>query len=243
MTLSEEPTMVEEAKEDLVVMDELDEIFEPEHRKEMIRKAQVLAKKKQAKNERELWMNTMPEEHRSYTYSPKLFERQVGKMGLKNIEKFIDDNSKYTFLVVRGSLGTGKTTLACSLGTELISQYEGFNSAAFITAASLGREISSWNAFGEAEDPVKKYSRVDLLVIDDVGARNDARTALQEQRITDIIDHRWAHQKSTMITTNMPIRGDQHSDGLYEWFGDIAWDRIQHRCIIVEFAGESRRNT
>ena len=75
--------------------------------------------------------------------------------------------------------------------------------------------------------------RVDLLVIDDLGA--EKRTDWSEQTIYTIIDERYSSGRATLITTNLSL------EELEEKVGERTMDRLIGSCRIIENRASSYR--
>jgi len=75
--------------------------------------------------------------------------------------------------------------------------------------------------------------RVDLLVIDDLGA--EKRTDWSEQTIYTIIDERYSSGRANLITTNLSL------EELEEKVGERTMDRLIGSCRIIENRASSYR--
>lgn len=141
------------------------------------------------------------------------------------------------FLVLTGTAGLGKSTMAVSLATHLIESGKA-NRGIYTSTPNLLNKFS----FGMKDgDPVGEHSKVDVLVMDDVGAAKESVTEHQKMALWAMIDARWSNSNLvTIMTTNMAVASDSGM-GLIDWFGPTSWDRIRDDMIHVHFKGESFR--
>ena len=148
---------------------------------------------------------------------------------------YIEDPTK--FLILRGTAGTGKSTLAATLGRKMVHDHQ--FSGAFVNSVSL---ISEFSYREDYKNPVRHFSDFDLLVIDDLGAVTESLTAHQQKALWNLIESRWSvRNKYTIITTNMAIQDNNEGLGLSSWIGESAWDRIASDLTRVNMSGDSFR--
>ena len=90
-----------------------------------------------------------------------------------------------------------------------------------------------WGNYQMSEhDYIKELVANKLLIIDDLGAGDGY--IKDRERIAQIVTLR--HKRApTMITTNMDI------NGLREYLGDRAWDRLQQNLLVMSCDWESYR--
>ncbi len=137
-------------------------------------------------------------------------------------------------IIFLGSIGTGKTHLAISLGVEACKMGK---KVKFYTVASLATELL------EAHDALKlsklksTLAKIDLLILDELGMvpfHQDAANLLSQ-----VINDRY-EQRSTIITTNLPFPDWTQLFGTQQLTAALL-DRLTHRCHILEMNGESYR--
>lgn len=98
--------------------------------------------------------------------------------------------------------GTGKSTLAIQILKNFI--WRGFEGV-FITAPALLLELRSCFDSGESEqEKINYYSKVDLLILDDLGT--EKLTEYAEMVLYVIIDKRYSYLKKTIITSNFNLK-------------------------------------
>ena len=139
----------------------------------------------------------------------------------------------YHILVV-GPTGTGKSHLAQALGHHACRQGK---SVRFIRSAVLLREIHASRADNTWEKTIKKFSAVDLLIIDDFGL--SPMTFSQSEDIYELVAER--HFKaSSIITSNRKVEswGTLFPDPA---MGNAALDRLVNQGHQLVLEGDSYR--
>lgn len=138
-------------------------------------------------------------------------------------------------VVLLGPNGNGKTMMAQNLGYQALLAG---HSVRFMKASNLLDELSAADGAFARRRCLKKYSQVDLLIIDEVGYLSyDNRYA---DLLYEVITARYEH-RSTIVTTNRPFQ---------EWgavFPNAACvvtlvDRLVHKAEIVSIEAESYRH-
>ena len=133
-----------------------------------------------------------------------------------------------------GNPGSGKTHLLCAIGHELIQQDR---RVLFISCAQLVQDLLIAKKELEMTKLLKKLSRYDAVIIDDIGYVQQSRQEM-EVLFTFLADR--YERGSLMITSNLPFS---------KWeqiFKDpmttaAAIDRLVHHSVIVEFNIDSYR--
>lgn len=145
-------------------------------------------------------------------------------------------NNPTQYLILRGTVGLGKTALAVSLAQAQVRNRGA--SARVVSMPELLHEISFHD---RGENPVHEYGEPDILVMDDVGVVSSGMTDHQHKLVWAIINARHNSGKMTIITTNMSAASTHEGAGLAEMFGESAWDRISSGATVVVMRGESIR--
>jgi len=145
---------------------------------------------------------------------------------------FIDKGEN---VLLKGGSGLGKTMIAQNLAQAALAA--GFT-ARFSTLAAALADLLSQESMPAFERRLRRYTRPDLLVLDELGYLPcDTRAA---DILYNIISRRH-EQRSTIITTNLPFK---------QWgntFPGAACvvalvDRFAQHCHRVEIIGESYRD-
>ena len=130
------------------------------------------------------------------------------KKALEIAERYKNDEVFNSLLT--GSAGTGKSHLAMSILQKVNEESDPYRSCLFLSIDEFLLEIRSTFRPGSQDDEktvVDKYARVDLMVIDDLGAETgfigtDKIASDFTQRILYHLMNR-RQDKSTIITTNL----------------------------------------
>lgn len=100
---------------------------------------------------------------------------------------------------ISGSVGAGKTHLACACARTLISQGKNVQ---FTRAVALFDQIK--RSFNNDFDALALYRTCDVLVLDDLGKQSSTPWSLE--RLFDLVDERYARQLPTISTSNYTPR-------------------------------------
>lgn len=140
----------------------------------------------------------------------------------RNIDARLDHGDSLIFF---GGSGTGKTHLACAIAR---CAHKSGRTALFIKARALVAEIrATWKKDSVETEPeaIKRFTDLDLLVIDEVGAQFG--TEAEALHLFDVIGERYAEMKSTILLSNLPLDvPGEEGKGLRQYIGDAAFDRF-----------------
>jgi len=186
------------------------------------------------------WLQEISEDYIGYTIEHDLVELQWNERmrpgTVARVARYLDAPTR--FLLLRGTKGLGKSSLAATIGTHLIHTGT-VATGSYYSMPTLLNEFS-FPTEGK-EHPVTACSSTPLLVLDDIGAKTDRVSSHQERCIWAVLNHRSEHRMLTILTTNMAIRSSDEGIGLADWLGETAWDRVSGDLTLVEFTGESMR--
>ncbi len=128
---------------------------------------------------------------------------------------YVDELTDGRGLFIHGKVGTGKTELACriaagyqlehsdlfSIGDEYIVRTR--KTVRFVVATNLLSEIKSTydSKDGSEEAVMAKYTKCDLLVLDDLGGKEGNVTPWVASKLWQLINDRYNSLKSTVVTT------------------------------------------
>ncbi len=137
-------------------------------------------------------------------------------------------------IILLGSNGVGKSTLAQNLGYQAVMQG---HTVLFITAANMLNELAALDSNTTLRRRIKHYAKPAFLIIDEVGYLSYSNR--HADLLFEIINQRY-EQRSTLVTTNRPFA---------EWnevFPNAACvvsliDRLVHHSEIIAIEGESYR--
>lgn len=133
-------------------------------------------------------------------------------------------------LILAGAIGTGKTHAAYAVGNAALAQGQ------YVLAATVGDLLDAMRpGTNDSRDLEHDARECDLLVLDDLGAGNQA-SAWAQERLTMLLDARMRHERRTVVTTNLT------SAQIAESWGPRFLDRLLYRSEAVVFTGPSRRS-
>jgi DNA replication protein DnaC len=136
-------------------------------------------------------------------------------------------------LLFLGPVGTGKTYAAYGAIQALVQsgarcRWECITEAGFVAKLRPRPRIDS-------EEEFERYSKVAVLVIDDMGASKDTEWAAEQNY--RLLDHRYAWNKPTIITSNLLPRE------LEPTLGERVASRLRAMTTTVSFKGADRRRS
>ncbi len=107
------------------------------------------------------------------------------------------------WLLLEGTYGCGKTHLAAAVGNARLDHEE---SVLFITTPDLLDHLR--NTFGPSsevgyDEMFDRLRNAPLLILDDLGVENPSAWA--QEKLFQLLNHRYAHHMPTVITTNADI--------------------------------------
>lgn len=136
-------------------------------------------------------------------------------------------------LILMGSVGTGKTHLACAI-IRHVTRKQGV-AARYVSAPALFTRIkASYGGSGESEaDIIREYSTTPLLVVDELGIGKGSDAELN--MLYAVFGHRYDACLPTVLATNL------NPDELRGWLGERVVDRLRETNRVVMFQWPSYR--
>ena len=137
-------------------------------------------------------------------------------------------------IILIGSNGVGKSTLAQNMGYQAVMQG---HTVLFTTAANMLNDLAAQDGDNALRRRLKYYARPSLLIIDEIGYLSYSNR--HADLLFEIINRRY-EQHSTIITTNRPF-GEWN-----EIFPSASCvvsliDRLVHHSEIIAIEGDSYR--
>lgn len=152
---------------------------------------------------------------------------------VRNFRDFMVQENRWAVLVLMGSMGTGKTLLACEFAESLIRKLS--RSVRYVTAQGIVSEIqASYGTEGKSEEgEIEKFVQYDLLIIDEIDAKRTSDNA--NMLINEVINRRYNAERPVVIITNQPF------DNLAQFVGDRVDDRLHENAFVCSFNWPSFR--
>ena len=211
----------EAATENLCHLDYLRELLEIEW-----------AQRRQKSIERRLRESNIPLEKTFDTFKTDRFERKL----IHQIEVLRDGCfiKRRENVLAFGKPGTGKSHLLCAIGRELIML--GYN-VYFSSCGLLVQELLRAKAELRLDKHLKKLSRFDALILDDIGYVQQSREEMEV--LFTLLAARY-ERGSVLLTSNLPFSKWENI------FKDpmttaAAIDRLVHHSVILELNVKSYR--
>ena len=150
-------------------------------------------------------------------YSEDFIDDATGISAAENIETVVDHchyfinhfDKTFDNLLFYGRAGTGKTFLINCIAKELI---EKSYSVIYLSAVQLFDLMAGYSFHRENHSVYSQISmdeliHCDLLIIDDLGT--EMTNSFTDSALFDCLNERLVHHKSTIISTNLSLRGLQ----------------------------------
>lgn len=131
---------------------------------------------------------------------------------LPHVRRYLDSLEDFrergVGLLLWGINGVGKTGAAVSIAKEY--RRRGY-SVLFVEAASLKTLVMEHTMFDDDVSLIERARRVDVLVLDDLGKGVSDNTGFGVKLLDELLRHRNANVKVTIVTTNMNLKalGDE----------------------------------
>lgn len=133
-----------------------------------------------------------------------------------------------------GTVGTGKTHLACAIGNTVL---DAGLKVLYVTARQAVNAIKeTWRRDSQTTESqaLAKFLAPDLLIFDEVGVQFN--TEAEKVLMFDIIDGRYGRMLPSVVISNLTL------DGLKEYLGARSVDRLRENGgALVDFKWESFR--
>lgn len=156
----------------------------------------------------------------------------IARNFVKEYEQMKKENIGLLFC---GTVGSGKTYLACSIANALIEEY-----MIRVKIRNFAQIINDLQKSGfdlDKNEYIESLTNVSVLILDDLGIERD--TSYAKEQVYNIVNSRYLKQKPTIFTTNLPYEKIKNSDDGVEY--ERIYSRIIEMCIPVKVTGEDFR--
>lgn len=172
----------------------------------------------------------------AYTFENYKGEENQSLIIAKNFVKDYEQMKKENIgLLFYGSVGSGKTYLACSIANALIEQYQ--ISVKIRNFAQIINELQKSSFDFDKNAYIESLVNTSVLILDDLGIERD--TSYAKEQVYNIVNNRYLKQKPTIFTTNLSY------DTILNCTESVEYQRIYSRiiemCIPVMVVGEDFR--
>ena len=172
----------------------------------------------------------------SYTFENYQGEENQSLMIAKNfVEDYEEMKKENIGLLFYGSVGSGKTYLACSIANSLIEQYQ--ISVKIRNFAQIINELQKSSFEFDKNAYIESLVNTSVLILDDLGIERD--TSYAKEQVYNIVNSRYLKQKPTIFTTNLSYDTIQNCKDSVEY--QRIYSRIIEMCIPVMVVGEDFR--
>ena len=172
----------------------------------------------------------------AYTFDNYRGEKDKSYIIAKNYVKEYEQMKKENIgLLFCGTVGSGKTYLACCIANALIEEY-----MIRVKIRNFAQIINDLQKSGfdlDKNEYIEAITNVSVLILDDLGIERD--TSYAKEQVYNIVNSRYLKQKPTIFTTNLPYEKIQNSDDGVEY--ERIYSRIIEMCIPVKVMGEDFR--
>ena len=172
----------------------------------------------------------------AYTFDNYKGEKDKSYIIAKNYVKEYEQMKKENIgLLFCGTVGSGKTYLACCIANALIEEY--MISVKIRNFAQIINDLQKSGFDLDKNDYIESLTNVSVLILDDLGIERD--TSYAKEQVYNIVNSRYLKQKPTIFTTNLPYEKIQNSDYGVEY--ERIYSRIIEMCIPIKVMGEDFR--
>lgn len=172
----------------------------------------------------------------AYTFDNYKGEKDKSYTIAKNYVKEYEQMKKENIgLLFCGTVGSGKTYLACCIANALIEEY-----MIRVKIRNFAQIINDLQKSGfdlDKNEYIESLTNVSVLILDDLGIERD--TSYAKEQVYYIVNSRYLKQKPTIFTTNLPYEKIQNSDDGVEY--ERIYSRIIEMCIPIKVMGEDFR--
>lgn len=154
------------------------------------------------------------------------------------LQKYVDNFAKVkergSNVLLLGTVGSGKTHLACAVANEVIKK--GYSALYLTLNEAVLLMTESWKKSGESEIKIlRRFCEPDLIILDEIGCQRSSDVS--SSIITAIYDALYREQKPVISLSNLT------AEQVCKQLSPRVYDRITQGGVVFELNGESVRQT
>lgn len=173
-----------------------------------------------------------------YTFENYKGEGNQSLIIAKNFVKDYEEMKKENIgLLFYGSVGSGKTYLACCIANALIEEYQ--IRVKIRNFAQIINELQKSGFNFDKNEYIESLVNTPILILDDLGIERD--TSYAKEQVYNIVNNRYLKQKPTIFTTNLSYNTIQNCNESVEY--QRIYSRIIEMCIPVMVVGDDFRKS
>ncbi|WP_457769107.1 ATP-binding protein [Fusobacterium necrophorum] len=154
----------------------------------------------------------------------------------KNFVKDYEEMKKENIgLLFYGSVGSGKTYLACSIANALIEQYQ--ISVKIRNFTEIINDLQKGSFDFDKNEYIDSIVNTSVLILDDLGIERD--TSYAKEQVYNIVNNRYLKHRPTIFTTTLSYDTIANCTESVEY--QRIYSRIIEMCIPVMVVGEDFR--
>lgn len=162
----------------------------------------------------------------------EVYKTQYEGETVDNLRRFCSEvmAGKGLFLILLGSVGTGKTYSACAVMNEL-------NYGTYLDMPELNLKLHTADRFGAKENREQLLHRLatcKMLVLDEIG-RFAGNQGQEQEILFYLLNKRYANNRPTVICSNLGVKE------FSSYIGQALTDRLKGRNIKIVLEGKSLR--
>lgn len=205
---------------------------------EISRQAQEeLAKERQVNRQKlldkQFQRSAIPPRFKDASLSGNVFKSQIS--AFEDARYFVNefDGCNCGGIIIYGDVGTGKTHIACAIGSDLIRKNKLVMYCTILEITLCVKK--SWSKSNESEfDIYKEFEKPDLLIIDEIGVQYGSQ--FETMVLSTIVDMRSQNKRPTILISNL------EPGEIMENIGVRTMDRIiGFNGFFLEMRGDSLR--
>jgi DNA replication protein DnaC len=206
--------------------------------KEEARKAEAAARERQSRVAGLFNRSGIPARFSDRTFDGYRATQQGQKIALAvcrtYAEKWPEKLPGGASLVMTGAPGTGKTHLACAIGSAVMAS--SLSSCLFMTVSAMLRSIKETYRKGSErseQSAIDAFAAPDLLILDEVGVQ--VGSDHEKLLMFEVLNERYQQMQPTILISNLTV------EDLEQFLGQRVMDRYRECGSVLAFDWQSHR--